>query len=396
MKVLFINEVCGVTSTGRICTDIASILEEQGHTAYVGYGRKTVPEKMQKYAVKIGGKASVYAHALLSRIFDNTGFYSYLATKKFIKWVKQYNPDVIHLHNLHGYYINIKLLFNYLKKCSKPIVWTLHDCWSFTGHCSHYDFVGCQKWKTGCYNCPQKREYPASVLFDRSKQNYIQKKKLFCGVNNLQIVTPSEWLKKQVEQSFLCEYPVSVINNGIDTSVFKPTQSNFKKQHGIEDKIMLLGVANVWTQRKGIEDFALLANKLDSKYKLVLVGDLRGRKCPEGIIHIEHTNSIKEMADIYSAADLYLNLSYEETQGLTTIEAMACGSPVIVYNKTAVSECIDDECGIVLEGFSIDKMICAINIAIDFDVGKCIKKSKNYAKNECFEKYIKLYEEMIK
>ena len=392
MKVLFINEVCGVTSTGRICTDIASILEEQGHTAYVGYGRKTVPEKMQKYAVKIGGKASVYVHALLSRVFDNTGFHSYIATKKFIKWVKQYDPDVIHLHNLHGYYINIKLLFEYLKKCSKPIVWTLHDCWSFTGHCSHYEFVGCYKWKEGCRNCPQKREYPTSYLFDRSKRNYIQKKKLFCGVRNLQIVTPSEWLKKQVEQSFLGEYPVSVINNGIDTNVFVPSKSDFKKQHGIEDKTMLLGVANVWTQRKGIDDFVKLVNKLDSKHKLVLVGDLRGKKCPEGIIHIEHTNSIQEMAQIYSAADAFLNLTYEDTYPTTNLESISCGTPVITYKTGGSPEAVTKEYGTVVEQGNITEVILAIDNLKDIK----IEKTDKFNKVARFGEYIKLYEEMTR
>ncbi|MBP3692344.1 MAG: glycosyltransferase [Clostridia bacterium] len=392
MKVLFINEVCGVTSTGRICTDIAQLLEKQGHTAYVGYGRKTVPEKMQKYAVKIGGKAGVYAHALLSRVFDNTGFYSYLATKKFIKWVKQYNPDVIHLHNLHGYYINIKLLFEYLKKCSKPIVWTLHDCWGFTGHCSYYDFAGCQKWKRGCHNCPQKREYPASFLFDRSKRNYIQKKKLFCGVSNLRIITPSEWLKKQVEQSFLGEYPVSVINNGIDTSVFKPTQSDFKKQHGIEDKVMLLGVANIWAQRKGFRDFEKIANEINDNYRIVLVGDLYGNECPKNIIHVAHTNSIYEMADIYSAADVFLNLTYEDNYPTTNLESISCGTPVITYKTGGSPEAVTKEYGTVVEQGDIKGVISAIE---DLKGAK-IEKTDKFNKVARFGEYIKLYEEMTR
>lgn len=392
MKVLFINEVCGITSTGRICTDIAGLLESQGHTARVGYGRGVVPEHLQKYAVKIGSKAAVYVHAFFSRIFDNTGFYSRIATKKFIKWVKVYDPDVIHLHNLHGYYINLKILFDYLKECKKPIVWTLHDCWSFTGHCSHYEFVGCNKWKTACHNCPQKREYPASKLLDRSKQNYIDKKKLFCGIENLRIVTPSKWLKHQVEQSFLGEYQVAVINNGIDISVFTPQVSDFKKKHNIEDKIMLLGVANVWTQRKGIEDFIKLSQILDERYQLVLVGNLRGRSCPENIIHIPHTNSIKEMSQIYSAADVFLNLTYEDTYPTTNLESISCTTTVITYKTGGSPESVTQEYGEVVEQGDIDGVISAVEKIKN----KKIEQTNRFDKTARFNEYIELYKDLIK
>ena len=171
MKVLQINSVCGIRSTGRICTDIAEELERQGHICKIGYGRETVPEKYQKYAVRIGNDLSVKFDGLKTRLLDNAGFNSYFATRKFLKWVKEYDPDVVHLHNLHGYYINLKLLFRYLRETGKPVIWTLHDCWSFTGHCSHFDLAGCQKWRTGCESCPLTKAYPASFGRDRSKKN---------------------------------------------------------------------------------------------------------------------------------------------------------------------------------------------------------------------------------
>ena len=255
MKVLQINSVCGIRSTGRICTDLAEVLEQNGHECKIAYGRESVPEKYKKYAVRIGSDKDVKIHALQSRIFDNTGFGSRRATEKFIEWVKEYNPDVIHLHNIHGYYINIDVLFNYLAEAGKPVIWTLHDCWSFTGHCAHYSYIKCDKWKKGCFNCPLRRSYPASFFFDSSKENWVRKKNLFNNVKKMMLVTPSEWLAKQVEQSFLNKYPIKVIPNGIDLNVFKPTPSEFRKKHGLEGKKIVLGVASAWGQKKGLDEF---------------------------------------------------------------------------------------------------------------------------------------------
>ncbi len=398
MKVLMINEVCGITSTGRICTDIADILTAKGHTCKIAYsyGRHEVLPQHEKYAIKIGNKIDVYFHALASRIFDNTGFYSIKSTKEFLKEIDEFNPDIIHLHNLHGYYINIEILFNYLKKINKPVLWTLHDCWSFTGHCSCYDYYNCDKWLTGCYKCQLKKEYPTSLIFDNSKNNYKKKKELFSGVKNLKVATPSHWLKDQVENSFLKEYETIVINSGIELDIFKYTNSDFREKNNLKDKKIILGVANAWSVRKGIKDFIQLSEELSDEWQIVLVGDVRETKCPEKIIHIPHTNSTKELAEIYSAADVYLNLSYEETQGLTTIEAMACGTPVVVYNKTAIPECVTEKCGVVIQGFDINEIKEAMQKAISLNSEDCIENARKYKKVECFEKYIQVYGEMIK
>lgn len=339
MKVLLINSVCGIGSTGRICTDIADQLSQEGKEVKIAYGRGIVPEKYQKYAVKIGTKFGVYLNGLKARLCDNEGFNAKRATKKFIKWVKQYNPDVIHLHNLHGYYLNVEILFGYLKTCGKKIVWTLHDCWAFTGHCSHFTIAKCEQWKEHCFNCTQRYSYPKSFT-DRARQNYDKKRELFTGVPDLSIVTPSQWLAGLVKESFLKEYPVEVINNGIDLNVFKPTPSDFKERYGLQNKKIILGVASVWDKRKGFDDFLKLAETIDDTYRIVLVGVNKKqlKLLPKNVIGIERTNNVTELAEIYTAADVYVTPSVEETFGMTPIEAMACGTPAIVYNQSALSE----------------------------------------------------------
>ena len=236
MRVLIINVVCGIRSTGRICTNLASKLEEQGYEVKIAYGREKVPEQFQKYAVRIGTDLDVKWHGLKARLMDGCGFGSKRVTKKFIEWVDKFDPDVIHLHNLHGYYINIEVLFSYLKTCGKKIVWTLHDCWPFTGHCAYFDFVKCQEWKTECKKCPQKEGYPQCIFLSRARCNFKKKQELFTGVNDMILVTPSDWLGRQVRQSFLREYPVQTIHNGIDTSIFKPTSSDIKQRYGLQDR----------------------------------------------------------------------------------------------------------------------------------------------------------------
>lgn len=395
MKVLMINTVCGITSTGRICTDIADILTERGGECKVAHGRGVVPEKDKKYSVKIGNDFDVKVHGLGTRIFDNTGFYSVKATKDFLKWVEEYDPDIIHLHNIHGYYINIKLLFEYLKKSGKPIVWTLHDCWAFTGHCAHYTFAGCGKWKTGCSKCPIKKEYPSSFVIDNSKRNYKIKKDLFGGLKDLYLVTPSEWLKNEVKQSFLKEYPVKVFNNGINLETFKPIKNKFRQQYNLENKFILLGVANIWSKRKGIDDFINLSTVLDKKYQIVLVGDIRDVKLPDNIIHIPHTNNIQELAEIYADADVFVNPTYEDNFPTTNLESLACGTPVITYKVGGSPEAIDENNGCIVPVGDINAIVSAIE-TLKADSKCCVENAKRFDKEKCFDKYIELYKEILK
>ena len=350
MKVLMINVVCGIRSTGRICTDLATALEAQGHEVKIAYGRENVPEQFQKYAVRIGTDLDVKLHGVKARLLDGAGFGSKRATEKFIEWVKEYDPDVIHLHNIHGYYINVEVLFNYLKVCGKKIIWTLHDCWAFTGHTPYCDSVNCERWIQGCYECPIIKSYPASFV-DKSKQNWKRKKEIFSGIKDLTIITPSEWLAGLVKKSFLEEYPVKVINNGIDTSRFYPIESDFRKKNGLEGKFVLLGVATVFDDMKGYSDFLKLREMLEDEYHIVLVGLTKEqiKDLPRGILGIERTSSVRELAEIYSAADLFLNLSYCDNYPTVNIEAMSCGTPVLTYKTGGSPEIVEKYGGIIAE-----------------------------------------------
>lgn len=341
MKYLFINVVCGIKSTGRICTDLAQDLEKEGHMVKIAYGRDDVPQQYKNYAVKIGNTYSPKINATVARVFDNDGFFAYQETKTFLKWAEKYDPDVLWLHNLHGYYINVKLLFDWIK--SRPdmkVKWTLHDCWAFTGHCAYFSYVGCEKWKTLCGNCEQKKCYPKSLCRDNSKNNYLNKRDCFVGVNNLVIITPSNWLAHLVKQSYLKDYPLEVIYNSIDKTVFKPTISSFRSDYNLNNKKVILGVASSWDKRKGLDVFIDLADRLDDTFAIVLVGltEVQIKNLPDNIIGLKKTNSTLELAQLYSMADVFLNPSVEETFGMTTIEALSCGTKAIVLKGTACEE----------------------------------------------------------
>lgn len=362
MKVLLINAVCGTGSTGKICAAIAQDYEREGHEVKIAYGRDGfVPEQFRKYAVRIGTDMDVRLHGIYTRLTDRHGFGSVASTKEFLKWAEEYNPDVLWLHNIHGYYINIELLFKWIK--SRPhmqVKWTLHDCWTFTGHCSHFTFVGCDKWKSACYACPQKREYPASFVSDASRWNYEKKKSLFTGIQDMTIITPSKWLANLVKESFLGEYPVEVVYNTINTDVFKPVSSDFRERYGLDEKKIILGVASTWGVRKGLQDFAKLAEMLDDSYRIVLVGVTaeQAKELPEKIITIYRTNNQQELAEIYTAADVFLNLTYEDNYPTVNLEAQACGTRVISYDTGGCRETLD-ELGIsVLQGDLAEVYTC--------------------------------------
>lgn len=394
MKVLEINVVCGIRSTGRICTDLADILHKEGHQCMIAYGREEVPEKYQKYAIRIGNDRETAYHFLMSRLFDRCGFESKNATKELIRKIKDYNPDIIHLHNLHGYYINIEILFEYLKTSGKKIIWTLHDCWPYTGHCSYYSAVNCEQWKKQCLTCPQTKEYPACILRGNVKSNFVRKKNIFTGVPNMTLVTPSKWLAGQVRSSFLSEYPVAVIPNGIDLEQFRPIESDFRKQYHLEDKIIVLGVATAWGERKGYREFCRLAENLPNEYQIVLVGLTKKqlKTVPPNILGIERTNSVPELAGIYSAANIFANLGREETMGLTTVEAMACGTPVVVSNMSAIPEVVGKDSGIVLNSLAENEIICAIKTAAKGEYSGMLQNASKYEKEKQYQKYIELYE----
>lgn len=391
MKVLMINVVCGIRSTGRICAELAEQMIADGHEVKVAYGREEIPARCEEYAIKIGSKWEQRLHGLKTRLLDEHGFGSKIATKRFLAWADMYNPDMLWLHNIHGYYLNVEMLFTWIK--SRPhmkVKWTLHDCWSFTGHCTHFTRVGCEQWKTHCTRCVQCREYPSSMWRDNCKTNFDRKKQAFVGVNDMTIITPSRWLADLVEESYLREYPVEVCYNKIETSVFHATGSDFREKHMLENKKIVLGVASTWNEQKGVYDFIRLAKCLPSTYAVVLVGltyaqlekfaaecnvfnveDVYQKKerinTPYGvavpigvqyilqeiivsderefstgaeIVCISRTNSQKELAEIYTAADYFVNPTYQDTFPTVNLEAKACGTYVITYNVGGCLETI--------------------------------------------------------
>jgi len=349
MKYLFINSVAGFGSTGRIAAEKCRELMAEGHECVLAFGR-SVANCDDVKTVQIGTPMDYKLHGIRCRLLDDHGFGSKAATRRFLAWVKQYDPDVIWLHNIHGYYIHIGLLFDYLRTCGKEIIWTLHDCWAFTGHCAYFDFARCDRWKTGCHHCPQKKAYPASHGLDGSRSNYEKKKALFTGIPNLRLTVPSFWLESRVKQSFLRDYPVEVIYNTINRDVFRPAPGNFREKHGLTGKIVLLGVASVWDARKGLQDFVELSGLLDERYKIVLIGLTPEQiaDLPGSILGLPRTNSMQELVAAYTEADIFLNPSVEETFGMTAMEARACGTEAIVYQDTACEEIVNQFGGIAV------------------------------------------------
>lgn len=390
MRILMINVVCGIRSTGRICTDIAVALEKHGHEVKIAYGREFVPKQYQKYAVRIGTDFDVKMHGIRSKLFDAAGFGSREATRKFIDWIREWNPDVIHLHNIHGYYINVELLFNYLKICGKRIIWTLHDCWSFTGHCCYFDYAMCDKWKLGCTRCVQKCEYPSSYM-DRSKINWNRKRKLFTSISNMTLVTPSNWLSNLVKLSYMNEYPIRVINNGIDIGVFKPTPSNIRKVYGIGEKKIILGVAAQWDRRKGLNYIADIASKIDDDYQVVVIGATQQQKSnlPNNITVIPQTNSTVELAEWYTAAEVFINPTLEDNYPTTNLESIACGTPVVTFNTGGSPESAVCYGRTVPKGNSTE-MLKAIYELCKIREPMSINRSL-FSKEQMVEKYLGLY-----
>lgn len=412
MNILLINSVCGIRSTGRICGELAQLFEEHGHECRIAYGRMDeVPDAYLKYAVRIGSDMDVKLHGIQSMLLDHHGAGSAKATRRFLRWAEEYDPDMVWMHNIHGYYLNIKLLFEWLK--SRPrmkVFWTLHDCWSFTGHCAHFDYVGCDRWKNGCHDCPQKKEYPKSLFLDRSKRNWEEKKALFTSLKSqvseglpdsrrreqLQLFTPSEWLAQVVRQSYMGVYPVQAMPNGIDVEVFHPVGSDLRDQYGLQEKKIALGAATTWYERKGYGVFLELAKLLDESWRIVLIGvnEQQKKELPDNVLGIPRTNSTEELAKWYTAADVFLNPSFEETMGLTTVEALACGTPAIVFNRTALPEVLDDSCGIVLEDCTAERIAKVIDQCA-FDGEACIRRAQKYDKRKRYQMLLRFCEQAV-
>lgn len=400
-KLFQINITANWGSHGKIAEGIGAKAIENGWESYIAYGRWYNESKSQLY--HIGNMVDEYIHGMVSRFFDNQGLMSVGATQKLIDYIQQINPDIIHLHNIHGYYLNYPLLFKFLSQSGKPIVWTLHDCWAYTGHCAHYMFAGCEKWKKECDNCPLLSNYPSSILFDRSKKNFLQKKKSFLSLENLTLVPVSKWLEEELRQSFFKTKKIHLIQNGIDTQRFAPIEQRkyilekFKIAH--HEKI-ILGVASNW-YRKGLDDFIALRTMLPNNYSIVLVGlsDKEKKLLPNNIIGIERTENVDELVALYSTSDVFFNPTWEDNFPTTNLEAMSCGTPVVTYNTGGSPEAITQETGIVVERGDLDA--AAKSIIEMCKIGKDISsKCRNRIINvfdsiSMLSKYIELYNSIL-
>lgn len=394
MKIAQINTVCGNGSVGRITVDIYHALKKSGHEGRIFYGRRTAPEGVD--AKNFGSNFDMGVHVLRTFVEGTHGFSSQGQTKKLIEQLKIYQPDLIHLHNIHGFYLDVEELFAYLKVCGMPVVWTLHDCWSFTGHCAYFDYVQCEKWKTGCERCPQYRNtYPYALFKDASKKNYVRKKAVFTGVKGLTIVTPSKWLGELVKESYLKEYPVKVIPNGIDLEKFVPQKRKERKKH------LILGVANVWDRRKGLDYFKQLYQMLDAeKYEIAVVGVSKKqiKELPEGMIGIEHTQNVEELMQLYSEASVFANPTLEDNFPTTNLEALACGTPVVTFATGGSVESIDEFTGRIVakkDMQAFGNAVVEVCENVENMRAACRERALLYNKYDRFGEYLNLYEESI-
>lgn len=397
MKIVQINSVPN-GSTGNIMRNIAHVVRDIGGEAYTfSEAKKGMNAPLGHFY--FGDPIENIFHRLYSVTTGISGTGSKKGTTELIQKITEINPDVIHLHNLHGWYINVPMLFDYIRESHIKTIWTLHDCWGFTAQCSHFIMEKCDKWKTGCYDCPRYRLYPYTWV-DKTRKMWQLKKEWFSGIQDLTIVTPSQWLANLVKQSYLKEYPIKVINNGIALSVFKPTESNFREKYGLQDKKIVLGVASGWNDRKGLDVFIELAKTLDDNYKVILVGtdEYVEKTLPKSILSIHRTHNRTELADIYTAADVFVNPTREENFPTVNIEALACGTPVVTFKTGGSPEIIDENTGIVVEYGNISKIKNAILCILEDSRIKpddCLHRSKKFDATHKYREYVDLYNDLL-
>lgn len=401
MRVLQIDVSVNIGSTGKIAEEIGLKNIENGGESFIGYGRYFRPSRSE--TIRIGNRFDQAFHLLQTRLFDRHALASVKATESFIGKIREINPDIIHLHQIHGYYLNIEKLCEFLKVCGKPVVWTFHDCWAMTGHCGYFSPANCDKWKTGCHACPQLSTYPASYFIDNSKNNYRIKKSLFSDLPNLTIVPVSYWMESVVKESFLKHHKTQVIYNGVDLNVFKLRNTDrLRTKYNLAGKKVLLGVAAIWSELKGLKDFIELAKYLDNDTVIILIGltEKQIRSLPDNIIGIGATENVDQLAEFYSLAEIFVNPSIAESFGLVTVEAMACGTPVVGYNVTATPELVKEGTGFVVEKHNIVMLHSSIKKILNAGKAEyadnCRKAAERlFDKNAQYKKYIELYESLI-
>lgn len=391
-KLLQINATANWGSTGRIAEQIGLAAMARGWESYIAYGRDH--NSSESNLIRIGSSIEVGLHVIKARLFDAAGLGSSRATKRLIGQIEQIRPDVVQLHNIHGYYLNYKLLFEYLNGTDIKVVWTFHDCWAFTGHCAHFVKAGCEKWKKDCHNCPLINEYPKSWISDRSEANYMLRKELFGRSHNLSIVSVSEWIDGLVSDSFLRNKRRIIIHNGVDINSFSPDYDDSRTS------FKLLAVSNVWNEDKGLNDLFELRRLVPAEIEFFIVGLSANqlKRIPEGINGIQRTQNLAELIELYSSADVLVNPTYADTFPTVNLEALACGTPVITYKTGGSPEAIDEETGIVVAQGDIQGLAEAVLRLKEQPLSReaCRARAERlFDKDKCFEKYISLYESLL-
>ena len=404
MKVLQINSTVNMGSVGRRAEEIGNMLLEKGDESFIGVSSR-IPRPSNSQLITIGNQTDVFFHGIKSRLFDAHAFGSKGATENFIDKIKELKPDIIHLRNLHGYYINIEVLFNFLETAGIPVVWTFYDCWAFTGHCAYFDRVNCNKWKTQCYDCPLTKAYPGSLGYDNSKVNYKRKKTLFNSVEKMVLVGTCNWIGNLIKESFLKKYPVKVIYDGVDTGVFNPNINTqfLKDKLGIEaSQKIVLGSANIWDWRKGLSDFIEINKDLNDDIKILLVGLTKEQQkdLPSNIVGIDRTDSLEELATLFALADVFVNPTYVDNFPTTNLEALASGTPVVTYKTGGCPEAVDENTGIVADKGNkrelVDAILKIIKDGKDKYVIPCRKRAlDNFDKTDNNEAYYDIYKAFL-
>jgi len=398
MRILIITSNWYGGGAETVAREAYKFYVEKGHEVIYAYSRGDIPEDVN--AIKIEKGFDVFTHGLKARIFDGNGFGGKRATRRFIKEIEKINPDIIQIHNIVCYTLNLEILFGFLRKRQYPIVWTLHDCWSFTGHCIFFDDVECNNWKKGCENCLGQKEYPVNWGKDRAAVNFLNKKKILSDIETLTLVTPSIWLSKIVKTTYLREYPIKIINNGIDIEKFSGLDSNLRGKYFIGDRKIVLGVASKWTKRKGLKYFIELESIIDhDSYQLVLIGvDKKQKKeIGDSIITINRTNTFEELIAWYSEADVFVNTSEAENFPTVNLEALACGTPVVTFNTGGSWESVGEEVGELVKEKDVVVLYDAIKrcVARRITPEQCKEHAQIFDRKECFSKYLVLYKDII-
>ncbi len=398
MKVLQINAVYGQGSTGVIVKDIDEALQENGYKSFVAYANcNTIPNN----GFKIGNKIDHKVHGMLTRTLGKQAYSSVLSTNKLLRYIDIINPDVIHLHNLHSNYINLNMLLKYIIKNDIKTVITLHDCWFFTGKCFHYIADQCTKWQTECNTCPRLKKDVPSWFFDQTSKVFNDKKRYFELISDLVVVGVSNWISNEAKKSFFKDKEIATIHNGVDTVIFKPMESNFRKKNNIEDKFVILGMANKWLLPNNNPSLKYISNNLGENYVLVLVGCSEAEKhnLPANVIGLGYVNNKEELARIYSMADVFVNTTWEDSFPTVNIESISCGTPVITFDSCGSPEAIDKDTGLIVPQGNYKQLWKAImeikQKGKHYYQQRCVEYGREkYNKNDRYTDYILLYEEI--